>query len=222
MGICSSSSPKENSSQTANKYKTTNTNTVKDQKTLNEISNIAKPEGLENLEPLDGQLFHLQVMVTVACQNSEGKWLLTKDSETNKLNFIGGQANPPEDFFVAAINRFKEQVGYETLIIGMLKMGYSIHPEHHFQRMKAILYAKVPEAPRTQAKKKIDKSLLKKVVYMSGKEIMKEYEKGGSDIEKEVYDWVNYVENKGMIYPLTVLTKEGAKVTKSSKAKGKC
>jgi len=216
MGVCSSKQ-KETSSKSLNKYKASNTNAPKDSKTLNEFNNIAKPEGLENLEPLDSQLFHLQVMVTVACQNSEGKWLLTKDSETNKLNFIVGQANPPEDFFAAAINRFKEQVGHDVLIIGMLKMGYSIHSEHNFQRMKAILYAKIPENPRTQPKK-IDKSLLKKMVYVSGKEIMKEYEGGGSDIEKEVYDWVNYVEKNGVIYPLTVLTKEGAKV---SKGKGK-
>jgi len=206
MGACSSKSP--------NKYKEASAITSEAEVPSDKAHNIPKPEGLENLEPLDRQLFHLQCMVTVVCQNSQDQWLLVKDSKTDCLNFVTGQANPPEDFFKAAINRWKEQVGVDMLIIGVLNMEYSINAEHNFQRMRAILYTRIPnEVKRVQNKKK-NGNTGKQVKKMLSQEIIKEYEAGGN-IDKEVYNWVKYAENKGVIYPLTIVAKEGSRIKKN-------
>jgi len=207
MGACSS---KDRSSKSPNKYKEPSAITNETEIPTGRVHNIPKPEGLENLEPIDRQFFHLQCMVTVVCQNSQDQWLLVKDPKTESLNFVTGQANPPEDFFKAGINRWKEQVGIDMLLIGVLKMEYSINAEHNFQRMRAIFYAKMPkETKKVQNKKKFEKQVRK----MSSQEIIKEYEEGGN-IDKEVYNWVKYVENKGMIYPLTMVAKEGLRIKK--------
>lgn len=156
----------------------------------------------------DKQFFTMLGLSVVVCRNKEGKFLAVNETRSRGWWLPAGKVDPPENFFVAAIREAKEEAGIDVELKGILRTEYDIR--NQYQRLRVIFYAE-PKDEKQKPKSIPDKES-EEARWMSLKE-MEEIDK--TDLGwrgPELYEWANYLEQGGLIYPLSFLSPEGSKV----------
>lgn len=154
------------------------------------------------------QFFQLKCSSFVICRNKQGKFLAVKETKKRGWWFPGGKVDPPENFFQAAIREAKEEAGIDIELKGILRTEYRIKDD--FQKIRVIFYAE-PKDENQKPKGNKDKHSIE-ARWLTVEEIsaLKNGDPGWRG--PELYEWANYGEKGGQIYPLSWLNQEGAPV----------
>ena len=161
----------------------------------------------------DRQFYNTLDIALIVCRNNEGKWLAVNESKNRGWWLPGGRVDPPEDHYQAAVRETIEEAGIDAELKGVLRVEYATLKDN-YQRFKVVFYAE-PKDPNQKPKSKPDKESLE-ARWVTIEDLV---ELSKSDVGlrgPELYEWATHIENGGVIYPLSVLTLEGAKVRSTS------
>lgn len=144
----------------------------------------------------------------VVCRNEEGKWLAVKENRGRGWWLPGGFVEPGETFQEAALRECREESHIEVRLEGVLRVEFS--PGTEFTRMRVIFFA-VPTRPG-QAAKTVADSESEEARWVTRQEL-EELGQGKAGLRgPELLNWSWYVENGGTVYPLAMLSDEGANI----------
>jgi len=155
------------------------------------------------------QFFKMLGLTLVVVKNKEGKYLAVKEIANRGWWVAGGKVNPPESFHEAAIRETKEEGGIDIELKGILKVEYSIRNITN-QRIVVVFYAEPKDENQKPKDTADDES--EEARWLSLKEIEDLRDKPPGWRGYELYEWVKYVEEGGVIYPLSLLGMEGESV----------
>ncbi len=153
------------------------------------------------------QFFEMLGISLVVCRNKEGKYLVVKESKNRGWWLAGGRVDPPETFHEAAIREAKEEAGIDVELKGVLRIEYNVL-EDHFQRIKVIFYSEPID--ENQKPKDVEDSESELAQWLSLKEITALEDGVPGWRGPELYDWAKYLDEGGVIYPLSMLSVEGS------------
>ncbi|KAL6042772.1 Nudix hydrolase domain-containing protein [Balamuthia mandrillaris] len=139
----------------------------------------------------------------VVVRNSEGKFLLVKESRNRGWWVPGGRVEMGESFTEAAIRETKEEGGIPVVLKGLLRVEHT--PSGRSSRMRVIFYAE--PADDTPPKSVPDEESLEArwVTLEELQQLSKQppYLRG-----TEPTEWFGYVANGGPIFPISLLCPE--------------
>ena len=136
--------------------------------------------------------------LVVVKRKSDKKYLLVQEFANSGYWLPGGRVDPQEKLGLAAIRETKEEAGIDIVLTGVLTVQFT---QNDYARLRVIYFAEP-----------IDESQMPKSV--------PDYESAGAcyvdfnDLEElplrasEPLIWINYVEQGGIIYPLTIFSDE--------------
>jgi 8-oxo-dGTP pyrophosphatase MutT (NUDIX family) len=141
-------------------------------------------------------------------RNQLGEYLAVKETKNRGWWLPAGAVDEGEDFPEAAIRETIEEAGIKIQLMGVLRVEHSVHQE--YARMRVIFYAiPDPKLPLPPGKPVPDpKSTPDKESDEARWVTLKEYPKLGKLRGNELLIWGKYLEDGGVIYPLSVLTGE--------------
>jgi 8-oxo-dGTP pyrophosphatase MutT (NUDIX family) len=147
----------------------------------------------------------------IICRNQAGKWLCVKETRNRGWWVAGGLMEPNEDFFTAAKRESKEEAGVDIDIKGILRVEHSLCG-HQTARMRVIFYAE----SNSVTPKQISDSESECAAWLSIEEI-KNLDKTKPGLRgPEIIEWPIYLENGGVIMPLTSFVDEINPILKNS------
>ena len=154
------------------------------------------------------QFFTMLGLSLVICRNKEGKYLAVKESRNRGWWVAGGRVDPPESFTVAAVREAKEEAGIDIELKGILRVETDIHD--NFERMKFIFFAEPTD--QNQKPKSVADKESEEARWLTREEILEL--KGGMPGWRgpELYEWADYLDKGGIIYPMSFFSIEGSKV----------
>ena len=158
----------------------------------------------------NAQYYNTLDIALVICRNHEGKWLAVNECGGQGWWLPGGLVDPPENHYQAAVRETIEEAGVNVKLKGVLRVEYATFKKDNYQRFKVIFYAE-PEDPKQEPKSKPDKESLE-ARWVSISDLV---ELSKTDVGlrgPELYEWATYIEKGGTIYPLSILTLEGAEL----------
>jgi len=150
------------------------------------------------------QFYEMLGLSLVICRNKEGKYLVVKEKRNRGWWVAGGKVDPPESFPEAAIREAKEEGGIDIELKGILKVCYTIQ-DTYFQRVKFIFYSEPKDENQKPKDYADDES--EEARWLSFEEI-EDLQKKKECRGPELYEWAKYIEEGGIIYPLTLLGSE--------------
>lgn len=141
----------------------------------------------------------------VVCKNAEGKWLVVEETGNRGYNLPTGSVEDNESFHQGAIRETMEETGLDLKLTGILRVEYGLYPD--YLRLKTVFFG-VPKDEKQKLKTIPDKHSVQ-AIWMSKEEL----EQIGNNNQwrrcPELYDWACYLDNNGIIYPLTNMQEEG-------------
>jgi len=156
-----------------------------------------------------GQFFEMLGLSLVIVRNKEGRYLSVREKRNRGWWVPGGKVDPPESFTEAAIREVKEEAGIDVELKGILQVLYKI-PEQNFQRIKIIFYAEPKD--ENQKPKDFADDESEEAQWFTFKEIEDLKHKLPGWRGPELYEWTKYLEDGGIIYPISLLGLEGESV----------
>jgi len=136
-------------------------------------------------------------------RNKAGKFLLVQEVANWGWWLPGGRLNRGEDLIAAVVRETKEEAGIDIRVTGLLRLEYSPHLDA--ARMRAIFLAEpISEEQEPKTEPNFESVA---AAWVTTKQLEKLPLRG-----REPAMWFPYVENGGTIYPLDLLTHEGAPV----------
>jgi len=150
----------------------------------------------------DISMFKMLGFSSVVCKNSKQQWLVETNKQTGIINFPKFKVDSQENFVSVIQTEMFKIFGSEMNITGVLRVEYNIKDDS--QELTAIFYMdniKSEEILETTEVKHNYKWIEKPEFEQSSLSV--DYTR-----ESHVYYWMKYVENGGIIYPLSCLQKE--------------
>lgn len=163
-----------------------------------------------NSEKQIQQFFTMLGTVLVVCRNHDGRYLIVKEAKGKGWGIPGGIVSPPDSFPKAAIKLAQSQTGIEMELKGILRMEFKIQKQEIFERFKIVFFAE-PKSEKYEVKNVTDKKI-EEVAWASVAEIEALKSQGPGWKGPEIYNWPKYLEDGGVIFPLSVLGKEASEV----------
>ena len=157
----------------------------------------------------DKQFFTMLGISLIVVRNHEGKWLAINETKNPGWWLPGGRVDPPEDFFTAAKRECKEEAGIDVELKGILRIEHNVQGKGYI-RLKVVFYAE-PIEKEPKLKDKPDSESLE-ARWVTGDELLELDKKGVGWRGPELYNWATYIENKGVIWPLSILDEEGSDI----------
>jgi ADP-ribose pyrophosphatase YjhB (NUDIX family) len=139
----------------------------------------------------------------VVCRHIDGRWLCIKESKNRGWWISGGLVTPGEDFYIAAIRHAKAEACIKITIKGILRIEYSIC-SNETARMRVIYYATSSDSETKQ----ISDDESEYACWLTLKEIQNLANTNPGLRGHELLDWPRYIENKGVMAPLSFMCDE--------------
>ena len=117
--------------------------------------------------------------------------------------------DPPESFYRAAVRECLEEAGIDALLKGVLRVEYSVGQGSH-ARMKVVFYAEPRD--ENQLPKSYSDGESEEAQWHTIQDLLNLRNQEPGWRGSELYDWAMYIENGGIIYPLSSLAVEGREV----------
>lgn len=138
----------------------------------------------------------------VICKNKAGKYLAVNETRNRGWWVPAGFVDPGESFFEGGIRETAEEAGVDVEIKGILRV------EKGLSRMRVIFYAEPID--ENQAPKSVPDSESLEGRYVTVEEF-KKFSVGMNDNGykirgPELIEWGEYIDNGGIIYPLSLFT----------------
>lgn len=138
----------------------------------------------------------------LVCQRkSDGKFLLVQEVANWGWWLPGGRINQNEDLIQSALRETKEEAGIDAKITGILRWEYNAREDD--ARMRVIFYGEPIDD--NQEPKTLPDFESMGAAWVDVPQLQKLPLRG-----HEPTDWFNYVQQGGAIYPISMLTHEGA------------
>jgi len=155
------------------------------------------------------QCFVMLGTVLVVCRNKDGKYLVVREGNNKGWGLPGGIVKPPDSFPKAALKIVAKETGLQVELKGILRMEYKIDPKDYFQRIKFVFLTEpiYDQYPKNIADKNIEEAR-----WVSLKEIEELKTKAPGWKNSEISVWPHYLEDGGVVFPLSVLGDEGSDV----------
>ena len=151
---------------------------------------------------IDKQHFQLLGISLIIVRNKEGKYLCVKEKKNRGWWIPGGRVDPPESFQAAAVRETREEAGVDVALRGVIKIEMSLH-DPQYMRQRVVFFAEpVDEA---QKPKSVPDKESEGAAYLTLEEI-RELRKGPVGWRgPEIIEFAEYLENGGVVCPLSVL-----------------
>ncbi|CAD8074195.1 unnamed protein product [Paramecium primaurelia] len=143
----------------------------------------------------------------VVCRNSKGQYLTILENGNQGWWLPGGLVDPPETFEQAAIRETKEEASIDVVLKGILRVENSLKPDQNHLRMRVIYYAE-PIDENQIPKQKPDRET-QQARWVDYKDLPSYSQIGPGWRGKELLEWSKYIENGGVIMPLSFFALEG-------------
>jgi 8-oxo-dGTP pyrophosphatase MutT (NUDIX family) len=161
------------------------------------------------------QPFLTHCFALVICRHTDGKWLCVKETKNRGWWVAGGLVNPGEDFHTAALRECKEEAGININIKGILRIEYSVCGTQT-ARMRVIFFATSSD----NQPKQISDEESECASWLSIKEIQSLSGSKPGLRGSEIIEWPTYIENGGIIAPLSFLCDEISPIVMNSSMLG--
>ena len=147
--------------------------------------------------------------------NDYGKYCAVNETRNRGWWIPGGAVDYGESFEQAAIRECKEEAGIDIKLKGILKIDHSVYGDEC--RMRVIFYAEPLNLEQSKKLKKVPDSESVEARWVSPAELLllAQNEKIRGD---ELFQWSEYLEKGGQIWPLEMFSKEGKVLNPKSSA----
>ncbi|CAD8102234.1 unnamed protein product [Paramecium sonneborni] len=147
----------------------------------------------------------------VVCRNSKGQYLTILENGNQGWWLPGGLVDPPETFENAAIRETKEEASIDVVLKGILRVENSLKAEQNHLRVRVVYYAE-PVNESQIPKQKPDKET-QQARWVDYKDLPSYSKNGPGWRGKELLEWSQYIENGGVIMPLSFFSQEATNPT---------
>lgn len=154
--------------------------------------------------------FSLVVVCRDGLESNPKQWLAVIETQNRGIWLPAGGVEPTDEnhYVTAACRETKEEAGIDVELKGVLRIETTPSRRHGAVRQRVIFYAEPVD--RNQAPKSVPDKESMGAVWLTLEELkeMHSLPPPRGLRGPELYEWANYIENGGTIYPLDILASE--------------
>jgi 8-oxo-dGTP pyrophosphatase MutT (NUDIX family) len=152
----------------------------------------------------------LVVVCRDGLESNPKQWLAVIETQNRGIWLPAGGVEPTDEnhYVTAACRETKEEAGIDVELKGVLRIETTPSRRHGAVRQRVIFYAEPVD--RNQAPKSVPDKESMGAVWLTLEELkeMHSLPPPRGLRGPELYEWANYIENGGTIYPLDILASE--------------